>query len=200
MRRAIALVCAAALSLAAGSACRRPSARADGVPLQTYDFGGDFTLTDQDGARYTLAEHRGRITLLFFGYTLCPDVCPTTLSKLTQVYRSMGPASDRLSTVFVSVDPDRDTPQALKEYLQNFGIKVVGLTGTRDEVDAATRKYKVSYTIEQSDSAAGYLVSHTTLLYLIDAQGRLRHMFKHSDSPETITSVLKQLMDDENAH
>jgi protein SCO1/2 len=199
MKSVATILGALALSLAV-SACKKPTPRTDHVPLQTYDFGGDFTLTDQNGARYTMSEHRGRITLLFFGYTLCPDVCPTTLSKLTQVYRSLGPRSDSVSTVFVSVDPDRDTPQALRDYLQNFGIKVVGLTGTRQDVDTATSKFRVSYTIEQSDSAAGYLVSHTTLLYLIDEQGRLRHMFKHSDSPETITTIVKQLMDDENAH
>ena len=160
--------------------------------LDSYDFGGDFSLTDQTGQPFHLSQDRGKVVLLFFGYTLCPDVCPTTLSKLTQVYRTLGPAGENVVTLFVTVDPDRDTPPALQEYLKNFDLKVVGLTGRRSAIDAVTTKYKASYSIDKSDTAAGYLVSHTTLLYLIDQQGRLRHLFKHTDSSDTIAAVIRE--------
>lgn len=182
----------------AGAACSKSAtARSTAPPdsaLDVYDFGGDFSLLDQTGRTFQLAQERGKVVLLFFGYTMCPDVCPTTLSKLTQVYRALGPAAQGVETLFVTVDPDRDTPAALQDYLKNFDIKVKGLTGTRSEIDAVTTKYRASYSIDSSDSAAGYLVSHTTLVYLIDQQGRLRHFFKHTDSPDAITAVVREAL------
>jgi protein SCO1/2 len=103
--------------------------------------GANFTLTDQDGRPFQLSSLRGRVVLLFFGYTSCPDACPTTLSKLARVYKLLGRHRERVVTLFVSVDPGRDTPRVLKEYLKYFRVNAVGLTGTKEEIDRVVGFY-----------------------------------------------------------
>jgi len=158
-------------------------------------LGGDFVLTNQDGRRMALHDLAGQRVLLFFGYTHCPDACPTMLSKLTRVYRLLGPDARRVTTVFVSVDPDRDSPAALKEYLSYFAIPVVGMTGTKAEIDRTIHAYGGRYEITPSRSAAGPSVSHTTWLYLIDDQGQLRQQFDPSADPEKIAGFVRQVID-----
>ena len=169
-------------------------AKAGGVrELEDYDLGGDFALTDQDGNPFQLSQQRGRVILLFFGYTFCPDICPTTLSKLAAAYDLLGAKRDSVLTVFVSVDPERDTSEILKEYLGHFSIRAMGLTGDPDEIRAIARRFGAGYEKRASDSAAGYLVDHTVRTYLIDGKGRVRFLFRHEDPPELIASVVKRL-------
>lgn len=154
----------------------------------------DFSLTDQDGRPFRLSQLRGKVALLFFGYTSCPDACPTTLSKLSRVYKMLGAEGGRVVTVFVSVDPKRDTPRALKEYLKYFRINSVGLTGTKEEIDSVVGQYGARYEIGQSDSAAGYHIDHSTDLYLIDQRGALAHTFAYKDQAKSIADeILKAL-------
>ncbi|MDE2222889.1 MAG: SCO family protein [Candidatus Omnitrophica bacterium] len=153
----------------------------------------DFVLHDQDGRIFHLKDHRGQMVLLFFGYTSCPDICPTTLSKLARVYELLGPQMrSQLLTVFVSIDPQRDTPQKLKEYLRYFKINAVGLTGTKAEIDTVINAYKASYTKEEtSSSAMGYMFDHTDLLYLIDRRGKTIHLFHLEDPAEQIAKIIQ---------
>jgi protein SCO1/2 len=154
----------------------------------------DFTLHDQDGHIFNLRDHRGQIVLLFFGYTTCPDVCPTTLSKLARVYALLGPMRTKVLTVFVTIDPQRDTPQKLKEYLQYFNINAIGLTGTKQEIDAVVDRYKATYEkVETNSSALGYMFDHTDYLYLIDTQGKTSHLFHPEDRPEDMAQIIKGL-------
>jgi protein SCO1/2 len=161
---------------------------------ESHGASANFTLTDQDGRPFQLAQLRGKVVLLFFGYTSCPDACPTTLSKLSRVYRLIGPQADRVMTLFVSVDPGRDTPRRLKDYLKYFKISSVGLTGTKEEIDAVVSKYGARYEIEKSDSAAGYHINHSTDMYLIDQKGEVVRRFKYEDGTQLIADGIRQLI------
>jgi len=182
-----------------GACAPRPAADpgADRVELEDYDIGGDFVLTGPGGAPWSLEQARGRVVLLFFGYTLCPDFCPATLSKLVQVDEALGEAArGKLLTVFVSLDPERDSPEGIAEYLSYFGIDAVGLTGTREEIDAVVARYGGSYSLDEVDSAMRYLVTHSTYLYLIDGRGRVRHLFGSLDRADAIESGVRQLLEE----
>jgi protein SCO1/2 len=155
--------------------------------------GGDFTLTDQDGKPFHLASHRGKTILLFFGYTSCPDACPAMLSKLAGVYKKLEPGErDQVLTVFISVDPQRDTPETLKQYLHSYGIGAVGLTGGKAGLDRVVAEYGAKYSIESSESALEYHIRHTTDLYLIDRDGKLSQTFSYTEDPAVILSGLKR--------
>lgn len=183
----------ASASASAGTAAPQPGTA---VPaLQKYDIGGNFTLTDQNGQSFELSQLHGKVALLYFGYTFCPDACPATLARLTRTYKILGPeARDNLVTVFISVDSGRDKPQTMKEYLDYFDVNAVGLSGTRSQIDPVVAKYGARYEITDSGSAAGYLVNHTMDLYLIDQHGEVRYVFKHKDSPDLIADGVRQLL------
>jgi protein SCO1/2 len=157
-------------------------------------IGGDFALTDQNGNLFQLSGQRGKIVLLFFGYTSCADACPAMMAKLTTVYKTLGASQKDVLTVFVSVDPARDTTAALKKYMEYFSIGAIGLTGKKEEIDRVVKQYGASYEIEQSDSAMGYHINHSTYLYLIDQSGEVKFKFKHTDRPAAIAAAVKQLM------
>lgn len=153
-------------------------------------IGGDFTLTDHHGRRFDTREQRGRALLVFFGFTYCPDVCPTTLARLTAVYRELGRDSSRVRTLFVTVDPARDTPAALREYLAPAGIDVVGLTGSPGEIAAVARQFAATFREEQVAGAAGYLMAHTTSMFGVDRRGRTRVVIPYdAGTAETVRAV-----------
>lgn len=155
----------------------------------------DFTLTDQTGQRFDLASLRGRVVLVFFGYSNCPDVCPTTLSKLTTVAERLGAQRDAMKVVYVTVDPERDTPAVLKADLSNFALDAVGLTGTREEVDHAMQLYGAKYEIVPTpESAARYTVSHSTTLYVLDRQGQLTAEFPYEAQADEIATAVRTLL------
>lgn len=183
----------------AGLACtaKPPEAEGPRIELEDYDIGGDFVLTGPGGEPWGLEQARGRVVLLFFGYTVCPDFCPMTLSKLVQVYEALGESAGRVLTVFVSLDPERDSPEQIAEYLSYYDIDAVGLTGSREEIDAVIGSYGGSYSLDEVDSAMGYLVTHSTYLYLIDGRGRVRHLFGSLDDAAHIESGVRTLLREE---
>ena len=160
----------------------------------TENSGSDFALTDQNGKPFHLSQLRGKVVLLFFGYTHCPDACPTTMAKLSRVYRLLGRKANQVVTVFVSVDPGRDTTSVLKSYLAYFHMDSIGLTGTKEEIDVVVKQYGAKYEIEQSDSAAGYHVNHSTDLYLLDQKGELAGTFSYSDAAQVIVDGVEQVI------
>ncbi len=163
--------------------------------LKKLDFGDDFFLTDQHGASFDSRALRGRVVLLFFGFTTCPDACPTTLSKLSQVYDLLGEAREQLQVVWVSVDPERDTPDRIKAYLEYWQMPVIGLTGTPEEVNrVAAGGYGVYYKRSEEETEAGYLVDHTTLVYLIDPDGDLRYLSQPGDSATIIAGLIQKVL------
>ena len=154
----------------------------------------DSKLTDQEGHPFQFSQLRGKLALIFFGYTTCPDACPTTLSKLSHVYKMLDDSEQkRLVTVFVSVDPGRDTPPVLKKYLAYFRINTIGLTGPKEDIDQVVRQYGAKYEIEQSDSAAGYHINHSTDLYLLNERGEVARTFSYADGAQLIADEVHRL-------
>ncbi|MBM3264440.1 MAG: SCO family protein [candidate division Zixibacteria bacterium] len=163
--------------------------------LERFEIGGDFTLADHEGRTFRLANHRGEAFLIFFGYTFCPDACPQTLAKLAEVYALLDlPPERKLTTLYITVDPERDTPSVIKTYLDYFArTPVTGLTGSVAEIDRVVAQYGAMYKKGTSTSAAEYLVTHTTSLFLVDGEGKMRYLFRHGDTPEFIAGVVKQV-------
>jgi protein SCO1/2 len=170
-----------------------PQASFRGIDLTGASFGRDFRLADPQGRERSLADFRGRVVLLFFGYTQCPDVCPTALLRARAVRERLGPLGDRLQVVFVTVDPERDTAELMAAYTGAFGEGVVGLRGDAEATAAAAREFKVIYAKVPSGST--YTVDHTALSYLFDPQGRLRVALGHGLAVEDFEHDIRQLID-----
>ena len=202
MRASDALVCCAVFALLAACGDQPEAQKAETpAPVEVpslRDFGGiggDFALVDQHGASFELQSLRGQAAMLFFGYTYCPDICPVTLSKMGRVYQLLGEDQQELTTLFVTVDPKRDTQEKLAEYLDYFAIDAIGLRGDKEEIDQVVRQYGAHYSLGEEQTA--YLVDHSTYTYLIDQQGKVRFLFRQSDGPELMAAVAEQLFAEE---
>lgn len=155
-------------------------------------IGGDFTLTDHNNQRFKLEQLRGKLVILFFGYTYCPDICPSELSTMAKLLKKLGNDSDKVSALFISVDPKRDTPKKLKEYVPFFSPHLIGLTGTESEISRVTKAYKVQSKIHsKKENSDYYLVDHSANLYVINEQGKLIHLIPFGLPAEHILQVLK---------
>jgi protein SCO1/2 len=152
----------------------------------------DFVLLDQNGNRFSLSSLKGRTVMMFFGYTYCPDACPTTLTKFRQIKEQMGDKAQQVAFVFVTVDPERDTPDRLKEYLRNVDPSFIGLTGDRDTLEKVWKDYGVYAEKEPAPtgSTAGYYMAHSSFTYLIDRQGNLRLIFPFETTAQDMASDL----------
>jgi protein SCO1/2 len=158
-------------------------------------FGKDFSLLDPDGNIRTLADFKGKVVVMFFGYTQCPDICPTTLTEMQQVMSLLGPQSDKVQVLFVTVDPERDTASILKQYVPSFDSRFLGLRPA-DEValEKVTKDFKIYYKKVPGKSAGSYTMDHTAGSYAFDPEGRLRLYIKHAQGPETLAHDLKELL------
>jgi protein SCO1/2 len=177
--------------------CGRDDGRVQfkGTDITGADFGRHLELTDHNGRRVSLETFRGKLVVLFFGYTHCPDVCPTTLSDMAQAFKLMGPeAAEKVQVLFVSVDPERDTPEILKAYVPYFHPSFLGLYGTPEEVAKAAGEFKVTYRKHVEPGATGYLVDHTAGSYVLDAHGRLRLYLPFAHPPQDIAQDLNTLL------
>jgi protein SCO1 len=154
--------------------------------------GGPFTLLDQNGKTVTEKALQGRPSLVFFGFTHCPDVCPTTLYQMTQVYTELGGDADKVGSFFVTVDPERDTPEQLKTYLSSFDPHIVGLTGDRAAVDPVLKAYRV-YSKKVPTNGDDYTMDHTALVYLMDREGRFVGAFNLQRPPAEAAKELAKL-------
>ncbi len=164
------------------------------IDLRPYsDLGTSIELVDQYGNTFGLADSIGNTSLLFFGYTFCPDFCPTTLSKITSVKNLLRTENEQLDIIFVSVDPQRDTPNILKEYLSYFPINVYGLTGTIDAIDETAAAFDVSFARGYPNEYGHYPVDHATSIYLLDTDQQVRYVFQHSATASEIVSIIKTL-------
>lgn len=195
-RRALLGLAAAALALA-GCDKLAPGSRTpfNGVDITGSDLGPDFRLTDHNGKERSLADFRGKAVAMFFGYTHCPDVCPTTMSELAQVKQALGAEGDRLQVLFVSVDPERDTPAVLKAYMQPFDPSFLALYApTPEKLAALARDFKVFYQKVPRKDSADYSVDHTAASYVYDPQGRLRLFVRYGTPLQDWTDDIKQLL------
>lgn len=161
---------------------------------EPYPVAPDFELMRASGDNFQLSEMRGKIVMLFFGYTSCPDVCPTTLAELNQTLGKLGDNADQVQVIFVTVDPQRDTPERVQEYVNHFNASFVGLSGSETELARVWSDYGVFRQIVEGKSAAGYLVDHTARVTLIDQQGNLRVTFPFNTPVEDIVHDLKLLL------
>ena len=154
--------------------------------------GGPFALTDQNGRKVTEKDFRGRYMLVFFGYTYCPDLCPTELQVMSAALDSLGAKADAIQPVFISFDPERDTPEVLKQYVSNFHPRLVGLTGTAEEIAAAAKAYRVYYSKVAGSSPDTYLMDHSTITYLMDPQGRFLKHFSYTTDAAAMAKALDE--------
>ena len=158
-------------------------------------FGKDFSLLDPDGKVRTLADFKGKVVVIFFGYTQCPDVCPTTLTEMQQVMTLMGSQSDKVQVLFVTVDPERDTAAILKQYVPSFDASFLGLRPADEAaLEKVTKDFKIYYKKVAGTSPGSYTMDHTAGSYTFDPQGRLRLYIKHAQGPETLAHDLKELL------
>jgi len=154
----------------------------------------EIELTLGDGSNFKLSEMRGEAVLLFFGYTSCPDVCPTTLSELRKVKSELGEDAARVQVVYITVDPDRDTPEKVQEYVSLFNPSFIGLSGSLEELEPVWQAYGVFRQIEQTDSDNSYLVTHTARVYLIDPDGNLHLSYAFGTPTDDILHDLKLVL------
>ena len=164
------------------------------VDITGADYGSKLSLPDQNGKIRTMADFKGKFTVVFFGYTQCPDVCPTTMAELAQVKKSLGKDGDRVQGVFITIDPERDTPELLKAYLTAFDPSFIALRGTLEQTAAAAKDFKVYYAKVPSKSADTYTMDHTAGSYVFDDAGRLRLFTKYGSGAEALATDLKNLI------
>jgi protein SCO1/2 len=157
--------------------------------------GGDFTLTSATGP-VSLSDFKGQVVVLYIGYASCPDVCPTALAVLTQALGQLDQSQrEQVQGIFISVDPERDTPEKLAKYTAFFSPRLIGVTGSKEAIDRVVKQYGAFYRrVEMGDSALGYAVDHSSRLYLIDRAGKLVDTLPHTTSPDALSLLLKQLL------
>lgn len=158
-------------------------------------FGTDFNLIDPAGKVRTLADFKGKVVVMFFGYTQCPDICPTTLTEMQQVMTLLGPQADKVQVLFVTVDPERDTAAILKQYVPAFDARFLGLRPADEAaLEKVTKDFKIYYKKVPGTSPGSYTMDHTAGSYAFDPEGHLRLYIKHAQGPETLAQDLKQLL------
>ncbi|MEX2200546.1 MAG: SCO family protein [Dongiaceae bacterium] len=178
----------------------RPAASGGGDgSLLPATLGGPFSLTDHTGRTVTEADYAGKYLLVFFGFTHCPDICPTTLNQVALTMRALGDRAAQVQPLFVTVDPARDTPAAMAEYVALFDAGIVGLTGTEQEIADIARAYRVHYARAEIEGAPDdYMMDHSVLLYLMGPDGNFRRLFRPDDKPEDMAdAIVEQIAEDE---
>jgi protein SCO1 len=156
-------------------------------------IGGPFRLVDQNGKTVTDGDLKGKWSLVYFGYTHCPDACPTALNDISIALDELGPKRGAVRPVFITVDPERDTPEVLKSYVTSFDAPILALTGTPEEIAQAAKDYRVYYA-KHPEAGGDYSMDHSSVIYVMDPQGRFTASFTHESSPEEIAERLKKLL------
>ena len=179
---------------AGGPAATAAPLQFKGVDITGAEYGRKLELPDQDGKARTLADFKGKVTVVFFGYTQCPDVCPTTMLELAQVKKALGADGERIQGVFVTVDPERDKPELLKAYMASFDPGFVALRGTLEQTQAAAKEFKVFYAKVPGKTEGSYTMDHTAGSYVFDTQGRLRLFVRYGGGAAALPADLKTLL------
>ncbi|MEO8848394.1 MAG: SCO family protein [Casimicrobiaceae bacterium] len=194
MRRALGLLlvllCAGVLA-----GCAPPAQKFRASDITGSSLGRDFALTDFNGTPRTLEDFRGKVVVMFFGYTHCPDVCPVTLAELAEAMKRLGAAADRVQVLFVTVDPARDTPQVLAQYVPAFDKRFLGLRGDADALAKTAADYKVIYQKQPGTTPGSYTMDHSAGTYIYDTQGRLRLYVSYGQGVDVFAHDIKALLD-----
>jgi protein SCO1 len=186
------LVLLASAALGATSACQRAAPSFKGIDITGAAYARDFSLPDATGATRTLAEFKGKLVMVFFGFTQCPDVCPTTLSRAVEVRKLLGPDADKVQVVLVTVDPERDTPDVLRDYVKAFDPSFVALRGDEATTAATAKEFKVFF--QKVPTSSSYTMDHTAVTYVFDPKGRLRLALRHEQSAADVAGDFKTLL------
>jgi protein SCO1/2 len=184
----------AASTAAVLAACTENRPQFTSIDLTGADYARDFSLTDQNGQRRSLKDFRGKVVVLFFGYTQCPDVCPTTMAELAQTRKLLGADGERVQVLFVTVDPERDTPQVLKGYMANFDPSFLALRGTSEELAAMAKDYKVYFKKVEGKTPTSYSMDHSAASYVYDPQGQLRLYTRYGGGAPALASDIRLLL------
>ena len=196
-RNALRLIAVGAISISAGglfSACSKSAPEFRGVDITGADYARDFALPDQDGQMRSLKDFAGKVVVVFFGYTQCPDVCPTTLQELVQVKQALGADGDRLQAIFVTVDPERDTPEMLKAYMGNFDPTFIALRGSDAQTAAIAKDFKIYYKKVDGQTPTSYTMDHSAGSYIFDPAGRLRIYSRYGSGPDAVAADVRTLL------
>lgn len=196
MSRALLLSAALAAFVGlAGCDTGKPAPKFKSSDITGAEFAQRFTLTDHNGQRRSLADFQGKAVLLFFGFTHCPDVCPTTLARAKLALQKLGPDASKVQVLFVSVDPERDTPEVLKGYVTAFDPGFVGFTGRPEEIRQVAQDFRIVYQKSKGNGPNDYTVDHSTQTYVYDPQGRLRLYISHAQDVDAVVNDLRLLLD-----
>jgi protein SCO1 len=196
-RFAIQLIAASAIWLGAGgllSACSEAKPSFASVDVTGASYAQDFELTDQSGKTRRLADFKGKVVVMFFGFTQCPDVCPTSMLELAEVKRALGADGDKLQGLFVTVDPARDTPEVLKAYMENFDPSFLALRPTPDRLDQLAKDFKVYYKRVNGPTPTSYTMDHSAGSYIYDPQGKLRLFTRYGSGANVLAADIRQLL------
>jgi len=185
---------ALALSLVGLSACSEPKPAFKAVDITGADYAKELNLPDQNGQVRKLKDFSGKLVVVFFGYTQCPDVCPTTMQELAEVKRLLGPDGDKLQAVFVTVDPERDTTELLKAYVENFDASFVALRPTQEQLPAIAKEFKIYFKRVEGKTPTSYTMDHSAGSYTFDTQGRVRLFNRYGTGPQGLADDFKLLL------
>jgi protein SCO1 len=183
-----------ALAIAINMFFGKPASFRGTAYAEPYPVAPEFSLTDSKGHVLKLSDGRGKVTILFFGYTYCPDICPTTLAELKLAVRDLGEKSDRVRVIFISVDPKRDTSESMQAYVERFDPAFIGLSGTEEELGPIWAEYGIFREIVEGTSETNYIVNHTGRIFLVDQNGALRLSYGIDIDPEDISHDLQILL------
>ena len=180
--------------LAVLAACGPQRADFKGTDITGVEWGKDFQLADHSGKPRSLADFHGKVVVMFFGYTHCPDVCPTTLSEMANVMKQLGKDAERVQVLFVTLDPARDKPELLAQYVPSFNPTFLGLVGSEEQTQKVAQDFKVYYRKQETASRVGYTLDHAANTFIFDPAGHLRLLFGFGSGQEKITHDIKELL------
>ena len=197
MKQTRRILLVAAFGVLAG--CDKPAGSSSkatfrGIDITGAEYARSLSLTDQHGQPRTLEQFKGKVSVVFFGYTQCPDVCPATMAELAQIKKALGKDGDRVQGIFVTVDPQRDTQDILKNYMASFDPSFVALWGTPEQTKAAAKEFKVFYALTPGKTEGSYTVDHTAGSFVFDAKGKVRLFVRYGSGVEALTADLKALL------
>jgi protein SCO1/2 len=186
---------ASAILVAGLTGCQKTPAAFQGIDITGADYARQLNLTDADGKPRTLADFKGKVAVVFFGYTQCPDVCPTTLAEIAAVKKQLKADGDKVVGVFVTVDPERDTAAVLKAYVNSFGSDFVALRGSLDEIKSTAQEFKVFFAKVPGTTEGSYTMDHVAVSYVFDPQGKVRLAERYGTPVEALAQDVKALLD-----
>ena len=191
------LVAACALTVSLAACDKLPGKQKEAfqnTDVTGLDYAKGFALTDHTGKPRTLADFKGKAVVVFFGYTQCPDVCPTTMAEMATVMQKLGPLADQVQVLFITLDPERDTQELLANYVPAFDKRFLGLRGTPEQTAKTAKEFKVFYSKVPGTDPGSYTIDHTAGSYVFDRDGRLRLFIRHGQGPDPIVHDLRQLL------